>query len=116
MMKIPSLGHVMLNVSQLEASVSFYCRVLLLTEVARNPHLGMVFLSFGSNDHDVVMRQAAVGATPYLETVAGLRQLAFKVGDALDDLRAFRAHLAACGVPIQRIDEHVAITSIYFRD
>jgi catechol-2,3-dioxygenase len=76
----------------------------------------MVFLSFGVKDHDVVLRQVESAATSHDESAVGLRQVAFRIGEVLDQLRAFRAHLEAHGVSIKRIHEHVASTSIYFSD
>jgi catechol-2,3-dioxygenase len=110
-----SLGHVVLNVRDLAVSVPFYCQTLGLKEVGRNDRR-MVFLSFGVNDHDVVLRQVEPAATGHDDSAVGLRHVAFRVGEKLDELRAFRAHLDACGVPTKRIHEHVASTSIYFPD
>jgi catechol-2,3-dioxygenase len=111
-----SLGHIVLNVRSLAASTPFYCRALGLREVARNAERQMVFLSFGTKDHDIVLCQAERTANGHDESAVGLRQVAFRIGDALGELRAFRAHLEASGVPIRHIHEHVASTSIYFSD
>lgn len=110
-----SLGHIVLNVRNLAVSIPFYCQVLGLKEVGRNA-AQMVFLSFGVKDHDVVLRQVESAATSHDESAVGLRQVAFRIGEVLDQLRAFRAHLEAHGVSIKRIHEHVASTSIYFSD
>lgn len=110
-----SLGHIVLNVRSLAVSTPFYCQVLGLKEVARNA-LQMVFLSFGVKDHDVALRQVEPTANGYTESAVGLRHVAFRVGDELGELRAFRVHLDACGIPIRGIHEHVASTSIYFSD
>ena len=106
------LGHIVLNVRDFAVSVPFYCEVLGLKEVARNA-VPMVFLSFGANDHDVALRQVGQTANAHDESAIGLRHVAFRFGETLDELRAFRSHLQAHGVPIKRIHEHVAITSIY---
>jgi catechol-2,3-dioxygenase len=110
-----SLGHIVLNVRSLAVSTPFYCQVLGLKEVARNA-LQMVFLSFGVKDHDVALRQVEPTANGHDESAVGLRQVAFRVGDEVGALRAFQAHLEARGIPIRRIHEHVASTSIYFSD
>ena len=109
------LGHVVLNVRDVAVSVPFYCEVLGLKEIARNT-VPMVFLSFGVNDHDIALRQVEQMANAYDESAVGLGHVAFRVGETLDELRAFRSHLEARGVAIKRIDEHVAITSLYFSD
>jgi catechol-2,3-dioxygenase len=76
----------------------------------------MVFLSFGVKDHDIVLRQVPRAANGHDDSAVGLRHVAFCVGRTINELRAFRAHLEARGVPIRRIHEHVAQTSIYFPD
>jgi catechol-2,3-dioxygenase len=76
----------------------------------------MVFLSFGVKDHDVVLRQADSTANGHDGSTVGLRQVAFRIGEVIEQLRAFRAHLEAHGVSVKRIREHVASTSIYFSD
>ena len=45
-----------------------------------------------------------------------LYHLAFKVGDSLDELRAFRDHLAAMGVPLAGQSDHRVSQSLYFND
>jgi catechol-2,3-dioxygenase len=110
-----TLGHVVLNVRDLAVSIPFYCRVLGLKEIGRNA-ARMVFLSFGINDHDVVLRQVDSTANGHDGSAVGLRHVAFRIGEVLDQLRVFRAHLEAQGVSIKRIREHVASTSIYFSD
>ena len=109
------LGHIVLNVRDFAVSVPFYCEVLGLKEVARNS-VPMVFLSFGVNDHDVALRQVERTANGHDVSAVGLRHVAFRVGETLDELRAFRSHLEARGVAVKRVHEHVAITSIYFSD
>lgn len=110
-----SLGHIVLNVSDLAVSVPFYCKVLGLKEVGRNAAC-MVFLSFGLKDHDVVLRPVDPSPDMHDGAAVGLQHVAFQIGKDLDELRAFRSHLDACKVPIARVTEHVASTSIYFFD
>ena len=115
-MDAPYFGHVVLNVSSLAASTRFYCEVWGLKEVARNPESRMVFLSFGIKDHDIALREAPASAKAHDEAAVGVRQVAFCVGCTLDELRSFRSRLVARGIPIRRIHEHVAQTSLYFSD
>lgn len=110
-----ALGHVVLNVRDLGVSARFYREALGLSEVGRNER-GMVFLSFGRNDHDLALREVDRAARGHDEAAVGVRQLAFRIGDAIEALRAFKAHLEAHGIAIRRVHEHVAITSLYFSD
>ena len=111
-----SLGHVVLNVRSLAVSTPFYCEVLGLKEVGRNAGPRMVFLSFGINDHDIGLRECEPTAHRYDGSAVGLGHVAFLIGDRIEELRSFKAHLEARGIAIKRIDEHIAGTSIYFLD
>ena len=127
------LGHAVLKVRSLAASVPFYRDVLGLTEVARYG-TQMVFFSCGDNHHDLALlevgAQAApargtppdtrpvggLGAAALVSSQVGLYHLAFKVGDSLDALRAFRDHLAAHGVALAGQADHRVSQALYCHD
>ncbi|MGB9130696.1 MAG: VOC family protein [Thiobacillus sp.] len=109
------LGHAVLKVRSLTASVPFYRDVLGLTEVAR--HGGrMVFFSCGENHHDLALLEIGAQAAPSADNQVGLYHLAFKVGDSLDELRACRDHLAAHGVELDGQSDHRVSQSLYCHD
>src|SRR5437867_2805044 len=110
------IGHVVLNVTDLEASVRFYTELLGLAVSDRYPDSmvpgGMVFLRCNTDHHGV----ALVGGAQRLER-SSLNHFAFEVGSADEVFRA-RAWLRKHGVPIvfegrRRAGCHVAIE---FRD
>jgi catechol-2,3-dioxygenase len=111
-----SLGHVVLNVRSLAVSKVFYCEALGLKEVGRNESPRMVFLSFGIKDHDIGLCESEGAAHRGDGSGGALGHIAFLIGDRLEELRRFKAHLEARGVAITHIDEHIAGTSIYFSD
>jgi len=111
-----SLGHLVLNVSSLAISTPFYCEVLGLKEVGRNAGPRMVFLSFGINDHDIGLCESEPTAYRYEGPAVGLGHVAFLIGDRIEELKSFKAHLEARGIVIKGIVEHIAGTSIYFLD
>ena len=92
------IGHVVLNVSDLEASVRFYTEVLGLQISDRYPATmvpgGMVFMRCNTDHHGV----ALVGGGSKLERTT-LNHFAFEVGSPDDVFRA-RAWLRERGVPI----------------
>jgi catechol 2,3-dioxygenase len=114
-MHVSKLGHAVLKVRSLDASVPFYRDVLGLTEVAR--HGGrMVFFSCGDNHHDLALLKLGAQAPLPEGRQVGLYHLAFKVGDSLDELRACRDHLATRGVELDGQSDHRVSQSLYCHD
>ena len=96
--ELRKIGHVVLNVSDLEASARFYTEVLGLQISDRYPESmvpgGMVFMRCNSDHHGV----ALVGGARPLERTS-LNHFAFEVG-SLDEVFRARAWLRQHGVPI----------------
>ncbi len=115
---VEGVGHVVLKVADVERSLGFYRDALGLTEVARMPlgDASMVFLSTGSNHHDVALLEVGHDARRPDPTDIGLFHVALKIGDDLDALRAAKAHLDACGVEIAMLADHTVSQSIYLVD
>ena len=114
-MRALKLGHAVLKIRSLAVSVPFYRDVLGLNEVARyGPQ--MAFFSCGENHHDLALLEVGAQAAPPMDRQVGLYHLAFKVGDSLDELRAFRDHLAAHGVALAGQADHHVSQALYCHD
>ena len=116
------LGHVVLRVRSLAISVPFCTAVPGLREVARlnGPALEIVggelaFLSFGINHHDVALLDSPQ-TRPADPQCAGLAHVALRIGDHIDTLRAFHAHLRELGVALHHSRDHEVSQSLYLRD
>lgn len=96
--QLRKIGHVVLNVTDLDAAVRFYTEVLGLCVTDRYPDGmvpgGMVFLCVGTDHHGV----ALVGGARKAER-SSLNHFAFEVG-SLDEVFRARAWLRARGVPL----------------
>ena len=96
--QLRKIGHVVLNVSDLEAAVDFYTAILGLQVSDRYPTSmvpgGMVFLRCNTDHHGV----ALVGGASKLER-SSLNHFAFEVGSPDEVFRA-RAWLQKHAVPI----------------
>jgi catechol 2,3-dioxygenase len=113
-MKVESLAHVVLKVRRLEKSIPFYRDVLGLKLVARYRG-AMAFFSAGSNHHDIALLEVADASQPPSRSI-GLYHVAFKIGNSLDELRAFKTHLEKHGVAILGMSDHRVSQSLYITD
>lgn len=112
------IGHLVLNVTDVQRSARFYCDVLGMRKRRSGVFNGdrMVFLTFGEHDHDlalVELPQSAHGVDP---GAIGLGHLAFRIGDQIGELRRFKQHLDHLGLVPEQMVEHLYARSIYFRD
>ena len=97
--RINKIGHVVLNVSDMERAVRFYTEVLGFSVSDVYPESmvpgGMVFMRCNADHHGV----ALVGSLPDASASRELNHLAFEVA-TLDEVLRARDHLRAHGVAI----------------
>lgn len=115
-MKVNSLGHVVLRVTDLDRAERFYGGVLGLPVCARLDQGGfkMAFFSLG-NHHDFAVMQVSGEGSTKAETAVGLHHVAFNIGTTLAELREAKAKLDAAGIAATPID-HEVTKSLYFQD
>ena len=115
-MKISSLGHVVLRVTDRERAERFYGGVLGLPVCARFDEGGfrMAFFTLG-NHHDFAVMEVTGEGSSHSESAVGLHHVAFKIGNTLDELREAKAKLDAAGIATTPID-HDVTKSLYFAD
>jgi catechol 2,3-dioxygenase len=115
-MRVTSLGHVVLKVTDLARSESFYRDLLGMPVCARLDEQGMkmTFFSLG-NHHDLALAEVSGSQPAAGEQAPGLHHVAFCIGTDLDDLREAKAQLEAAGVVPDPVD-HEVTKSLYFAD
>lgn len=113
MARINKVGHVVLNVRDLEASMAFYTTALGMELVTHNRQRQMAFLSFGTQHHDIALCQAPAGAE---RGVIGLNHIAMQIEGGLEELKQLYGRLRAAGAQIDRTTEHSTTLSVYFFD
>lgn len=113
MAKAGRLGHLVLNVSDIDASIDFYTRAIGLEVVARAPDGRIAFLSLGQQHHDLALVQRATGARPEPDQ-PGLVHMAWRLDD-FAALQAAHAELTETGIAQEPI-QHNITNSLYMRD
>jgi catechol 2,3-dioxygenase len=115
-MKIQSLGHVVLRVSDRDRAEGFYNGVLGLPICARMDHGGprMTFFTLGNHHDFAVMEVSGEGSTD-APSATGLHHVAFKIGTTMEELREAKARLEAAGLDLFPAD-HDVTKSLYFAD
>ena len=97
-MKIFELGHVVLYVQDLEASLRFYRDILGLREQSRGKGGRIAFLAAGAHHHDLALESRGQEAPRPPAGSTGLYHIAFKIGDDLAALAEARRQLEANGL------------------
>jgi catechol 2,3-dioxygenase len=115
MIQVQKLGHVVLQVSDLERSERFYADVLGLAVSARMESPATTFFTLGDH-HDFAISAIGPDVAAHVPNSPGLAHVAFKIGDSTDDLRRAKAHLDALGVKIAMVADHTVSESIYIED
>jgi len=98
MIQTRKLGHIVLKVRDAQKSKDFYTRVLGLKLAYEDLEHGAVFLSFGSQHHDLALFQLATGETPEAAQ-PGLHHSAWQLG-SFEDLQAAHRELRELGVAV----------------
>ena len=115
-MKIKSLGHAVLKVTDCARAEQFYGDLLGLPVCARFDEGGMkmTFFTLG-NHHDFAVMEVSGAGSTRADTAVGLHHVAFKIGDDLAELRDAKAKLEAAGIAFRPVD-HEVTKSLYFED
>jgi catechol 2,3-dioxygenase len=114
MIQARKLGHVVLKVRDARKSRDFYTRALGLKVAHEDLQRGAVFLSFGTEHHDLALFQLASGEAPG-ETQPGLHHTAWQLG-SFEELQAAYRELRQLGFAVESTVEHNVTRSVYFPD
>jgi len=115
MIKPNKIGHVVLNVRDLESSLEFYSEILGFEVVVKQPDGSGAFLTCGQVHHDLALFQAKDDALPVKRGQLGLNHFAVQIGGP-EDLKETYRLLQEKGVPIDYTVDHGMTASVYFFD
>jgi len=113
MARINKVGHVVLNVRDLDASMAFYTTALGMELVTHNTQRQMAFLSFGTQHHDIALCQAPAGAE---RGAIGINHIAMQIEGGVEELSQLYGRLLKAGAQIDRTTEPSTTLSVYFFD
>ena len=115
MPKPKRIGHLVINVKDLDASTKFYTDVIGFEISVERPGFG-TFLTCGSIHHDLALFQAGEGAAPVTEGGQGLNHMAIQVED-FEELKAYHKKLSEYFEASElRTTDHSMTRSIYIKD
>jgi catechol 2,3-dioxygenase len=115
MVSVSRIGHVVLKVSDLDASEAFYQRYLGLRTTAKYPRR-MVFLAADAeSSHELALFASARIASLPPERDLVMHHFAWRV-DSFADLQSLYDRLTADGIPIASVSDHGVALGVYFRD
>ena len=113
MAKPKRVGHLVLNVKNLDHSTKFYTDILGF-EIALQRPTG-TFLTCGKIHHALALFQAPEGALPVTQGQLGLNHFAVQVED-INDLKEVYDQLKDSGASMDSNTDHGMTSSIYFFD
>ena len=114
MTEVKKLAHVMLNVSNAQASKEFYTKLLGLTVSVESADGKTVYLSLGEAHHDLALVEGATGPRT-TEKQPSLIHFAWQVDD-YETLKGAYYELMAKGFTIKHTFQHNITDSIYIED
>lgn len=113
-MRIHELGHVVLYVTDLAASVHFYRDLLGFKEISSQP--GAAVFSAGRTHHEMLLLEIGGRRETNRPLRPGLYHIGFKIGDTPAELKAAYAELTKAGVTIVGASDHTVTHSLYIED
>jgi catechol 2,3-dioxygenase len=114
MIQARKLGHVVLKVRDAKQSRDFYIKALGLKVAHENFDRGAVFLSFGTEHHELALFQLATGEAPEAAQ-PGLHHMAWQLG-SFEELQTAHRELGELGIAVESTIEHNVTRSVYFHD
>ena len=115
--RVQSLGHVVVKVQSAQRSEAFYSGVLGIPVVSRiSDPVRMTFFSLGSSHHDFAVLELGEDAPTPDPGAVGLAHVAFKIGDSLQEYRIAEADLKAAQVTVLYTAERTHTKSLHLHD
>src|SRR6516165_11013754 len=115
-MSVPKeIGHIVLNVTDVERSTRFYRDVVGFQVSRYRPDGTGAFLTCGVVHHNLALFKAPADAQPLKKGSIGLNHFAFKV-ESYSALQEAHKRLVAANATIDHIVDHGMTRSVYFLD
>jgi catechol 2,3-dioxygenase len=113
---VTELGHVVLYVRELEASLGFYRDIVGLELRGRLFNGRGAMLTGGRTHHELLLIEVGDAPTSPRGRRLGLYHVGWKIGDDLDTLRAARERILRSGLVLEGQSDHTVSQSLYLRD
>lgn len=114
-MKIHELGHVVLYVTDLERSRTFYRDTLGFPEIT-NEMRGAALFTTGRTHHELLLIEIGGAVRPKHVPEPGLYHIGLKIGNTDEELHQAKKELETAGVTIIGSADHTVTHSLYILD
>lgn len=113
---MPTLGHIVFYVRNLERSVQFYTAAVGLGLCGTIFNGRAALLSGGNTHHELLLIETGDATGPLQGRRIGLYHVGWKIGDSLEELRGLSRRLDKLGYPVDGMSDHIVSQSLYLRD
>ena len=113
---MPTLGHVVYYVRNLQQSIDFYSNVVGLEVTATLFNHRAASLTGGSTHHELLLIEVGTADGPPQGHRIGLYHVGWKIGDTLDELRRVYQKVQDAGYQVDGMSDHTVTQSLYVRD
>lgn len=110
------LGHVVLYVRNLQASMDFYQQVVGLEVTDKVFNDRAAVLTGGSTHHELLLIEVGNAPGPLQGRRIGLYHIGWCIGDTLDQLQKAKKRAETFGATIDGMSDHTISFSLYLRD
>lgn len=113
---LPTLGHVVYYVKNLQRSIDFYTRIVGLQLIASIFKNNAAVLTGGSTHHEILLIEVGDAPGPLHNKRIGLYHVGWKIGDSMDELEKVYQRILDNNVEIDGMSDHTISQSLYVRD
>jgi len=113
---LPTLGHVVFYVRNLQRSLEFYTHIVGLQHVGNTFNDKASILTGGSTHHELLLIEVGEAPGAIQGKRIGLYHVGWKMGDTIEELKKVYQRIIDNNVELDGMSDHTVSQSLYVRD